>query len=103
MSRLVMPVESGSRPATTDEAGTLSQGRCSVDDEDCTFYYRGYLLICVPTQMGSGWSARAAVVRYDGPNDVVIADSPPGIPMISEEVAVAYARAWGQEWVDANA
>ncbi|MBB5357558.1 hypothetical protein HDE76_000740 [Rhodanobacter sp. ANJX3] len=69
-------------------------------DEE-TFCYRGFLLICVPCQMQcGGWSASAAVVNYSGPHDVVVADTPGDLTLISKKAAVEYAQAWGKQWVD---
>jgi len=73
------------------------------DTDGQTFYYRGFLLICVPYRLEcGGWGAKAAVVSYAGFHDVVVAETPLDVPMISEDAAVEYARAWETEWVDAH-
>jgi len=85
---------------TADEAG--NHFGAAMQQEE-TYSYRGFLLICVPAQMKcGGWSATGAVVNYSGRHDVVIADTPGDVILISKKAAVEYARAWGVEWVDAN-
>ena len=71
--------------------------------DDCYFHYRGFLLICDPAPLeGGGYRARAAIARYDGTGDTLVASSPEDVVLITEEAAVEYARAWAVDWIDAN-
>jgi len=77
-----------------------------MDQDERCFYYKGFVLMCDPIRLESGgFRAKVAVClpREDGKADVVLAESPEGVHVISEEAAVEYARSWAVEWVDKNA
>ena len=78
-----------------------------MNEDECCFYYKGFVLMCDPTPLESGgFRANAVICR---PNlegqlegQTVIAESPQGVHLISEEAAVEYARSWAVDWVDRN-
>ena len=76
-----------------------------MDEEERCFYYKGFLLMCDPQPLSSGgYRAKVAVClpREGDRADVVLAESPDGVHLISEEAAVEYARSWAVDWVDRN-
>jgi hypothetical protein len=73
-----------------------------MDEDERCFYYKGFLLMCDPTPLKSGGFRANAVVCRPGIGDghTVIAESPPGVHVISEAAAVEYSKGWAIGWVD---
>jgi hypothetical protein len=61
------------------------------------------MMSCRETRLEGGeYRAHAMLCRADQPGDTVVAATPAELVFISEEAAVAHARAWAAHWVDEN-
>lgn len=72
-------------------------------DEDHCWLYRGFLIMAEGRRRphSQGYEAVGAVIRQSSSPQTVLAESPAGIIFVTEEAAVAYAREWGIELIDA--
>lgn len=72
-------------------------------EEDRCWYYRGFLIMAEARRRPhhQGYEAVGAVIRQSPAPESIVAESPEGIIFLTEGSAVAYAREWCIELIDA--
>jgi len=74
-----------------------------VEDDDRCFQYRGYVLMCDPTQLGcGGYRAHAVVIKNDLVGCAMASLAPDNVLFLSKRGATEHAKEWASHWVDAH-